>query len=70
MHPAKFSQYAISCNKPQILPNSQEQEKMIERFESLHWKTENTLVLGTHEDRMLVIREEQNAISGTNVCFF
>lgn len=64
LEPAEFTKYSHCCNKPRILPNTQEQNKMIDRFEKLHWKTDNVLILKSHDDKMFTIRQEQSDILG------
>ena len=56
--PPALSQYAHHLNHPQTYPNSEEQRRMLERFQKGHWKVDSVLKLDSHKDRMYALRED------------
>jgi len=57
-----FVKYQNILGNTHSFTNSEEQQKLTERFTDLHWQTDNVLLLNDHNDKMFVLRQQNEQI--------
>ena len=63
--PSPFVSSSQKLSNPPLFSNNLEQEKMLERFQKLHWETDKLTSLNT-ADKVFILRQEQEQVEGNH----